>query len=124
MRPYEPKALLRMSNKPRSHIDMLLDQTLSVAERVGAARCLGDLNAEEALAALLDVAQNASEDDVVSRSAGESLARILVRRAAIAGAPLHSFTGPAYLGFDDAVTSHPRMTGMSLNERTPDATAQ
>lgn len=53
---------------------------------------------------LLRIAQDEGEEEWVSHAAGESLAEILFRRGQVESAPLHDFTGAAYIGFDEAVT--------------------
>ena len=52
---------------------------------------------------LLRTAQDKEEEEWVSHAAGERLAEILFRRGQIDTAPLHDFTGAAYIGFDEAV---------------------
>lgn len=66
---------------------------------------------------LIEVAQDDDEDDV-SRAAGAALARLLIELGRLDDAPLHTFTGPAYLGFDDAVAAYQRLTGMTVDEST------
>ena len=52
---------------------------------------------------LLRIALDEGEEEWVSHATGESLAEILLRRGQIDSAPLHDFTGAAYIGFDEAV---------------------
>jgi hypothetical protein len=75
------------------------------------------------MSALLEAAQDENEDEAVAHAAGEGLARILIQRGGVVDAPLHTFTGPAYLGFDAAVAAHQQLTSMSLDERSTEATA-
>ena len=55
------------------------------------------------ISSLLQIAQDEGEEEWVSHAAGESLAEIPFRSGQIENAPLHNFTGAAYVGFDEAV---------------------
>jgi hypothetical protein len=89
-------------------IRTLLDPHADERARVDAAHHLGRCDAQSAQDALLQVAQAEHVQDALARAAGESLALILIRKGQVSQAPLASFTGPAYLGFDEAVACHLR----------------
>ena len=61
---------------------------------------------ETALEALLRVAQEDDEDASVSRAAGNSIARILVRTGDVDRVPLYNFNEDAYLAYDEAIGRH------------------
>jgi HEAT repeat protein len=105
-----------MISSTQSQLDTLLNHAAPASQRAHAASGLGDMDAPDVVEALLDVAQNPTEDDTVSRAAGDSLARILIRHGSIADAPLHSFSGPAYLAFDETVAAHQRGMDTTLDE--------
>lgn len=85
-------------------IRALLDRARSPDGRAAAARQLA--SEDDALDALLQVAQADEEDDPVAYAAGAAVAEILWRKQQVYEAPLAFFNGPAYLGFDATVASH------------------
>jgi len=61
-------------------IDVLFDPTAREDEKDDAAMDLGDYNDNRALHALLKIASNFNETDIVLQSAGESIGRIWVKQ--------------------------------------------
>ena len=97
-----------MSQQMIENVGTLLNRQRSTLERAIAARHLADGDAADVIETLLQIAQDEGEDEWVSHAAGESLAEILMRRGEIDTAPLHDFTGAAYIGFDEAVARSQR----------------
>lgn len=85
-------------------IGILQDRSEGIRLRLHAASELGATDAPDAIAALHRVAHDESEDGRVARKVGQALAAIYVRQKRILDAPLAEFTGPAYLGFDEAAS--------------------
>ena len=96
-----------MNERELSHLlRMLLDRSAKSLDRAKAARRLAEWNTPAVLDALLQVAQEDDAAESVSRAAGESIAKILIRTKEVDQAPLSDFSGAAYLGFDEAVARH------------------
>jgi len=70
-------------NQPNGLIEVLLDLNADIASRDDAAMDLGLFDNIEAEKALFEVASNKETDEMVSSSAGESLAQIWIRRKCI-----------------------------------------
>jgi hypothetical protein len=92
-----------MSQQLIDEVGTLMDRRRSTLERAIAARHLADGDAPDIVETLVRIAQDEGEEEWVSHAAGESLAEILFRRGEVDTAPLHEFTGAAYIGFDEAV---------------------
>lgn len=92
--------------EPQRLIEMLADKTANPTRRARAARRLAQLDAQGALAALIEAAQDQQVDNAVSRAAGAAVARLLLRRGELDRVPLEDFTGGAYLAYDEAVSKH------------------
>ena len=92
-----------MSQQMIAEVGTLMDRQRPTLERAIAARHLAAGDAPDVVATLLRVVQDEGEEEWVSHAAGESLAEILFRRGQVDTAPLHAFTGAAYIGFDEAV---------------------
>jgi hypothetical protein len=73
-------------------VAILLDRTARVDERDDAAGYLAQTDAAAALTALLHVASDPSEDELVVASCGESLAQIFVRSGRLDPVWLHKLT--------------------------------
>jgi hypothetical protein len=73
-------------------VAILLDRTARIDERDDAAMYLGRSNDDAALSALLNVASDPGEDELVLASSGESLAQIFVRSGRLAPAWLVELT--------------------------------
>jgi hypothetical protein len=73
-------------------VAILLDRAARIDERDDAAMYLGRSNDDAALTALLHVASDPGEEDLVQASSGESLARIFVRTGRLNPAWLHELT--------------------------------
>jgi hypothetical protein len=76
-------------------VSILLDRSARTDERDDAAGYLGSSDDPAVLAALLRVASDPAEDEVVSATSGESLAEIFVRRDAVDPAWLRSLVPAA-----------------------------
>lgn len=61
-------------------IDVLFDNTAREDERHDAAMDIGKYDDDRALSALLQLASNLNEDDLILDACGESIAQILVNR--------------------------------------------
>ena len=85
-----------------------LDKTGKSARRVQAVRRLAESTAPAALHTLLEIAQESEEDGLVSRTAGEAIAAVLIRTGEVDRVPLHDFAEAAYVGYDEAVARHLR----------------
>lgn len=81
------------------------DASLEPAVRRAAAQRLGGADDEWALDALCELATRAELPDTVSRAVGASAARVGLKVGRLPDALLPDFTGPAYLGYDEAVTA-------------------
>lgn len=92
-----------MSRQIIDDIGVLLDRERPTIERAIAARHLAGESAPDIVDTLVRIAQDDGEEEWVSHAAGESLAEILLRRGKLDTAPLHDFSGAAYIGFDEAV---------------------
>jgi HEAT repeat protein len=64
-------------------LEVLLDKSASLADRDDAAMNLGEYDEDRALTALLEVASDPSEDEIVLSSAGESIAQIWLRQRSV-----------------------------------------
>jgi hypothetical protein len=73
-------------------VAILLDRTARIDERDDAAMDLGRSNDDAALTALLHVASDPGEDELVLASGGESLAQIFIRSGRLDPAWLHELT--------------------------------
>jgi hypothetical protein len=73
---------------------------LPADERVAALRDLARVNPMLAWDALVAAATSRNESDVLSRAAGEEVAKIVFPDQDWDRAPLHDFTAEAYLSFD------------------------
>lgn len=69
-----------MIDKIDGLIEVLLDNTAREDERDDAAMDLGRFNDERAFQALLKIATNANENEIILDSCGESIAEILIMR--------------------------------------------
>lgn len=69
-----------MPDKIDRLINVLLDNTAREDERDDTAMDLGKFDDERALIALLQIASNSNEDEIVIDSCGESIAEILIKR--------------------------------------------
>ncbi|WP_059360116.1 hypothetical protein [Parachlamydia acanthamoebae] len=69
-----------MNERLNSLIKLLLDDTVSVAERDDAAMDLFEFDDNRALNALIQIAKKNEENPVVLNSCGESIASIWIRR--------------------------------------------
>jgi hypothetical protein len=87
----------------------LLDKSVAPMYRADAARHLADWSTQDVLQALLRVAQEDDEDEMVSCAVGESIGKILIQRQEIDRAPLHDFNGSAYLAYDEAIGRYRRL---------------
>ncbi|MCH9611267.1 MAG: hypothetical protein S4CHLAM81_12050 [Chlamydiales bacterium] len=76
-------------------IELLLDTTTSIAERDDAAIDLSDYSTPKVVEALLKVAQDPNEDDLVASSAGESLGQIWSQGSELNMALLYSLSNHA-----------------------------
>jgi hypothetical protein len=76
-------------------VAILLDRTARIDERDDAAMYLRRGNDDAALTALLNVASDPGEDELVLASSGESLAQIFVRSGRLDPAWLHELTSVA-----------------------------
>lgn len=84
-------------------MQVALDGNATLADRADAARRLAESDAKPAFDALLALAQEEHVEESLSRTAGESLAKVLIRSGTVDQVPLHEFTGGAYLGYDETV---------------------
>ncbi|NNM44262.1 MAG: hypothetical protein HKM07_07975 [Chlamydiae bacterium] len=69
-----------MPNRVSLLIDILLDKTAREDERHDAAMDIGEFNDDRALNALVRLASDPNEDNIVLDVCGESIAEILVKR--------------------------------------------
>lgn len=69
-----------MQDRLKFLIDLLMDKTTSIADRDDAAMDLFEFNEDDALDALIKIAQDTNEDPTVLNSCGESIASIWVKR--------------------------------------------
>lgn len=76
-------------------IEILLDDNISLAERDDAAIDLSNFDEDSALNALIEVAKNNKEDEVLLASCGESIAKILLRHNIKLNRILQQLTEPA-----------------------------
>jgi hypothetical protein len=81
-------------------VSILLEETTQLSQRIEAARALAEDGKSDSMGALLRIACSDDENPVLQAAAGESLARRYARSSDIDQAPLESFSGPAYIGFD------------------------
>ena len=86
----------------------LLDRRAEPVSTIAAAQRLAKFDSQDALDALLHVAQEQDAAEPLSRAAGESIAKILIRRGAVDQVPLHDFTEGAYLGYDETIARYLR----------------
>ncbi len=91
------------SDDPIVLMGILVDRSRSDAERARAAGQLAAHGHREAMNALLDVASDQTNSEEVLVAAGSSLAQLYLLDDRVLDAPLHRFTGAAYLAFDDVV---------------------
>lgn len=77
-------------------IDILLDSTVSVSERDDAAIDLSAFATEKTIKALLLVATDLNEDDLVSGSSGESLGLIWIKMKQLNLDDFNSLSSNAY----------------------------
>ncbi len=71
---------ITMLDKVDGFIEVLFDNTAREDERHDAAMDIGKYDDDRALNALLQLASNPDEDDIILDACGESIARILVKR--------------------------------------------
>ncbi len=76
-------------------IELLRDHTARIDERDDAAIDLGGSDDPKALAALLEVASHADDDEMVIGSCGESIAQIAVRTGRFEPSSLDGLAAPA-----------------------------
>jgi HEAT repeat protein len=69
-----------MPDKVDQLINILFSKTAREDERDDAAMDLGSFNDERALAALMRIASNLDEDEMILDSCGESIGEILIKR--------------------------------------------
>jgi hypothetical protein len=98
------------SEQPQDDIADVTDARLPVLDRVIAARRLGLYDSRDGLHALLGIALDPREDEWLCYAAGESIAEMLLPRAAVTEAPLRDFTVPARLGFEEVVARTERQS--------------
>jgi hypothetical protein len=78
------------------------DKTRPLAHRLAAAHALGTSDEDADLTVLFQLASSDVEPEL-STVAGQSAARVLLRQGRPDDAPLHDFSGSAYVAFDKAV---------------------
>lgn len=78
------------------------DKARPLGRRVAATRALANSDEDADLVMLYELASAAVEPEL-STAAGKSAARVLLRHGRPNDAPLHDFSGPAYVAFDGAV---------------------
>lgn len=86
-------------------IELFKDQNANAQQRADAARRLADMGALESLGVLIEGARDPGLAEPVGRAAGAAVARLLKERAELNQIPLEDFTGPAYLGYDEAASA-------------------
>jgi hypothetical protein len=94
------------------------DRSAADDDRIRDVGVLGKSDQALALEALLAVAQAPDERTEVSRAAGAALAAVYFRRGRLDDAPLHDFSGDAYLAFDEEVA---RLQRAQAHEATEDS---
>lgn len=67
-------------NQPQGLIGVLLDKNAEIGDRDDAAMDLSSYDAPEVEAALIEIASDATVDEMILESAGESLAEIWIRK--------------------------------------------
>lgn len=83
-------------------------RSIDKQRRVTMIRELTTSDDDTALQALVRVAQDECESEAITAAAGTTLAEILIRMGAIDDAPLHDFSGPAYVAFDAVIAMNQR----------------
>ena len=68
------------SDRTKGLIKVLLDRSASIADRDDAAMDLGDYDDPEVLDALIAIAVNANDEELVLASCGQSIAEIWIRK--------------------------------------------
>lgn len=92
------------SQEPSGLIAIIGDRSRTPKERITILTQLESLGDRESVNALLAVAADETESDVVLAAVGAALGRIYMRQDRLLDAPLHNFVGTAYLAFDQAVS--------------------
>ena len=85
-------------------IAIMLDRSRLPEGRTASLTQLESLGDPESVSALLAVAADDTEIDVILSGAGTALGRIYMRQGRLLEAPLHDFVGTAYIAFDQAVS--------------------
>jgi len=91
----------------RSHpglIAIMSDRSRTPEERITTLAQLESLGDPESVSALLAVAADETESDVILTAVGAALGRVYMRQDRLLDAALHNFAGTAYLAFDQAVS--------------------
>ena len=100
--------------EPLDLMRTLLDRNAQPGDRADAARRLAKWHTRAVLHALLQVAQEDDADESVGRAAGESVAKVLIRRGELDQEPLFDFGQAAYIGYDEVVAHHLRSISQCL----------
>jgi len=84
-------------------VNVLLDTSRPVHERLRAAESLGPVSNPTVTKVLLRLAASADSPVALQVAVGKAVARIFIATGRVTEAPLQDLTGPAYEGFDEEI---------------------
>jgi hypothetical protein len=95
---------MSIRNKDLQHlVDTALNDEAQLGDRLKAVRHLSVTRSTAATDALIQLARADTLDEQVGSLVGRSIAEILLRENRVDEAPLHDFSGSAYLVYDEAI---------------------
>jgi hypothetical protein len=100
-----------MSDLEPNDVRLALDTTEKPDHRAAAARRVAESDDPAAFDVLARLATDTQADSLVVKTAGECLARILIRQGTLGSqeyerVPLHDFRGEAYIAYDRTIAAH------------------